>query len=86
MYQFISYFYNVLKYFKCILEYKVLIFISNHYSLAIFIKYILFTIFLFLCSYFLTKIVSYCYSRFNGEVILNKYLNFLDSNYAKLKS
>lgn len=86
VYQVISYFYNVLKYYKCILELKIMLFIYNHYSLAIFIKYILFTIFLVLCSYLLTKLVSYCYSRFNGEVILNKYLNVLDSKFANLKS
>lgn len=86
VYQVLQYIYTVLKYYKCICELKLIILISNHYSLAIFIKYILFTIFLVLCSYLLTKIVSYCYYKFNGEVILYKYLNVLDFNFAKLKS
>ena len=80
------YIYNILKYFKCILEYKWLVLVLNHYYLAIFIKYIAHTIVLFLCTYFFTKLVSYSYFRFNGEVILNKYLNNLDFKFRKLKT
>lgn len=84
--KFVRYCYYTLKYFKCILEYNIILFVSNHYSLAIFIKYILFSISLFVFCYILTKIVSNCYSKFNGEIMLFKILNWLDLKFEKFKA
>lgn len=86
VFQIINYCFNCLKYIKCICEIKWILFAYNHHTLVICINYILFSICLFISCYILTQIIFKCYQKYNGEVILYKFCDFLDHNYTKLKS